>query len=740
MISQKLEHRPNALRDPFYQTEGYNHSAGKIQNLTPAESNQVLLYRAVRELREAFVGERDGSRPRDQTSSISGAPHSWVGGLGLLPQNDRMSLHRASGSLPVRGNRSESGYVTGSSRIGGQHERAPALWSATLSVVSVVLVMALTTWLSGHLHVSQWRIPDAEIGWITRGALPLPLHPYEGEPVLALGDLPFGDPAPVQISYRFKPRLRSDVPMAVLASETDGEARAFANFVSLSAGGLRPVAGLARPAARSRVWDIPGDQLYQGENRIDLLVTGSATRALTGPLYLGPKVDLDAVAQWGIRSNGIAQQVVLMFCALAIAIGMAATAAVKNARHLASTAAFAAVASRIILAQTDTAAAPWWPAIDPLLLAIAAIAAGIAIRDVGHSSTPGKQRLAVLLALAAGLSGAGTLLAASNGADRAAALLGVLSALIGLGCLVWALIDAIRTVHLQPLTQQALDGVVAGLCLAAVMIAFCAVVGVALPGSPFAADLGLAFVLSGLAVVAIGRGASDVVLGMRTRLDHGRTIQRQQIALETATRALTEQTRQSAMLEERQRMARDVHDGIGGQLASLIAQVRMRRINMDDVEQALVGGLSELRLLVASLDVMGETLSDALATFQERVRQQAAAAGMVLDWNQSDSLTTEIRDQRWLLNLYRLMQETITNAIRHSGGDRITVAISKIAGDQILVRIEDNGKGFDQETVKPGRGLPNLERRAIDLHGVIAIGPSPTGCGTVVQLQALVPQ
>jgi signal transduction histidine kinase len=629
--------------------------------------------------------------------------------------------------------------VTGVSRIGRQLEQSPALWSAALSLIMVAVVMAITTWLSGHLRISQWRIPDAEIRWITPGPLQLPRHSREGELPNKLGELPLGDPAPVQVFYSFKQRHGSDVPMAILVPKLDGQTNAFANFAPLSAHGLGSVRGLARPSAQSQVWRIPGDHLYRGQNRIDLVVTGTATRSVIGPLYFGPKDDLEAVARWGIRSNSIAQQVVLVFCALAIVTGIAAAAVGTKGRHLAAAAAFASAAARIILAQAWASTPPLWPAIDAVLVAMIAIAAGIAMRD-GGDTVQWKQRLAIVLVLAAGLSGGGALVAASNGADRAAAMLGVISVLIGLGWLAWAVVDAARQVHLQCIGKQALDGVVTGLSLAGAIIAVCTIVGASLPGSPFAADTGFAFVLSVLALMATWRGAKDVVQGTQTRLDHTRTIQRQKIALETAARELTEQTRQSAMLEERQRMARDVHDGIGGQLASLIAQVRMRKINMDDVEQSLVGGLSELRLLVASLDVIGETLADAMATFQERARQQAAAAGMTLDWNQSDDLAAEIRDQRWLLNLYRLMQEAITNAIRHSGGDRITVTIGHIEGRTILVCIEDNGKGFEREAVKLGRGLANLEHRSKDLQGVISITQAQTGRGTVIHLQAPLPQ
>lgn len=262
------------------------------------------------------------------------------------------------------------------------------------------------------------------------------------------------------------------------------------------------------------------------------------------------------------------------------------------------------------------------------------------------------------------------------------------------------------------------------------------------PAPAWGIDVSLAIGLAGLALLASVTAAREIVVRVsryvRTRLDQTQVIEQQQAALDATALALDEKSRQSAVLQERQRMARDVHDGIGGQLASLIAQVRMRRISMDQVEQSLVGGLSELRLLVDSFDVVGETLADALASFLDRARQQTAAAGMTLAWSQVDGLGTEIRDPQWILNLYRLMQEAITNAVRHSGGDRVSVTVD-IDGRVLTVRIEDNGAAFDIETVTRGQGLANMAHRAADLGGAVTVTPSESGQGTVVRVAAPLP-
>ena len=165
----------------------------------------------------------------------------------------------------------------------------------------------------------------------------------------------------------------------------------------------------------------------------------------------------------------------------------------------------------------------------------------------------------------------------------------------------------------------------------------------------------------------------------------------------------------------------------------------MRRATMDQVEQALVSGLSELRLLVDSLDLVGETLADALASFLVRVRQQTAAAGGHLEWSQASDIAAEVRDPKWTLNFFRLMQEAITNALRHSNGDQITVSIHSTEARILSVRIADNGSSFDPAEARQGRGLRNMAHRGRELGGVLVVETAPACQGTVVQVDVPLP-
>ncbi|ANU07432.1 sensor histidine kinase [Paraurantiacibacter namhicola] len=194
------------------------------------------------------------------------------------------------------------------------------------------------------------------------------------------------------------------------------------------------------------------------------------------------------------------------------------------------------------------------------------------------------------------------------------------------------------------------------------------------------------------------------------------------------------QLRANAVMEERQRFVRDMHDGVGGQLLSLLARLRARRIDLDEVESEVESGLNDLRLVVDALDRTGATLEEALSMFEVRARQQLSAAGIALEWHEAGQPDYEASDTRRILGIYRLMQEATANIIRHSGAATATVHVrSSATSDGGAITIADDGRGFDPRANARGRGLANMEERARRMGGKLSIETQPGG-GTKVTL------
>ena len=169
--------------------------------------------------------------------------------------------------------------------------------------------------------------------------------------------------------------------------------------------------------------------------------------------------------------------------------------------------------------------------------------------------------------------------------------------------------------------------------------------------------------------------------------------------------------RRQAHDEERRRIMRDMHDGLGSQLMSMLLAARRGAIKSDRIAEGLQNVIDEMRLMIDSMDSVGESLDAALSTFRERTQVRVTQAGFAFDWTKASSGGHLSYGPRDVLQVFRILQEAVTNAIRHSGGDRIAIAIVDAGDGRTKISITDNGTGFD-DPAGPGRGLANIRARA----------------------------
>jgi two-component system sensor histidine kinase UhpB len=190
--------------------------------------------------------------------------------------------------------------------------------------------------------------------------------------------------------------------------------------------------------------------------------------------------------------------------------------------------------------------------------------------------------------------------------------------------------------------------------------------------------------------------------------------------------------------EQRRRIARGLHDEVGQTLTGVLFQLKGLAKNataeqesvLAEAQQTVKVSLEEVRRIAQELrpevlDHLG--LSSALAhlslSFSERtgisVRRQLDADLPALD--------DEIE-----LVLYRVAQESLTNAARHSGASEIVLALEP-DGDGVVLRVFDNGRGFNGRSVEGG-GLRGIRERALIVGGAAAIKSSASG-GVEVRLR-----
>ena len=213
------------------------------------------------------------------------------------------------------------------------------------------------------------------------------------------------------------------------------------------------------------------------------------------------------------------------------------------------------------------------------------------------------------------------------------------------------------------------------------------------------------------------------------------------VAVENAR--LLGEVRGEAALDERHRLARELHDSACQKLFSMTLHLRAARLNQGATPD---GPLPVLEALAkAALDDMRALIFELHPTLLEThglisaVREQAAW----VTTRGGPEVTVEGPEERLdvateaELDTYRIAQEALHNCVKHARAGRVDVRIGPAADNPrtLVVEVADDGIGFDPEAVAPGLGLVSMRERAERLGAQLVVTPRPGG-GTVVRLVA----
>lgn len=185
-------------------------------------------------------------------------------------------------------------------------------------------------------------------------------------------------------------------------------------------------------------------------------------------------------------------------------------------------------------------------------------------------------------------------------------------------------------------------------------------------------------------------------------------------------------------LLERQRLMRDLHDGMGSTLASALVSVEHGQVSTAEVAGLLRDCVNDLRAVVDSLDPINLDVVSLLAATRFRIGPQLQRLGIALEWDMQDLPPLPWFGPSEALQVMRLVQEVFTNLIRHAGAHRVQVQAWP-TGDGVALRVADDGCGFEPGATTPGRGLRLMAQRALALGGELELQAAP-GRGTAVRL------
>ena len=175
---------------------------------------------------------------------------------------------------------------------------------------------------------------------------------------------------------------------------------------------------------------------------------------------------------------------------------------------------------------------------------------------------------------------------------------------------------------------------------------------------------------------------------------------------------------QQARSEERERIMRDLHDGMGGHLVSALAvakqETRLDDRSQNNITDSLQTALVEMRMLITNSANEYHDLGEALGSLRATIEPLLKNAGVELHWRLDPFGKMPILTVSERMHVVRIMQECFTNVIKHSNASSVTVS-TRQAGARYRVQIENSGTV--DYTNSSGNGVRNMQYRAEMLNG-----------------------
>jgi signal transduction histidine kinase len=237
------------------------------------------------------------------------------------------------------------------------------------------------------------------------------------------------------------------------------------------------------------------------------------------------------------------------------------------------------------------------------------------------------------------------------------------------------------------------------------------------------------------------------VFGVSFLTTHSFTDEEQRLYVALADRAavaiqnaeLYEKAQHAASLEERQRLARELHDSVSQALYGIALGARTARLRIDEnpttaaepieyVAALAEAGLAEMRALIfelrpESLETEGLVAAIEKQVASTRARHQIAIEAELME---EPDCRLDVKEA-----LYRITQEALQNVVKHAAASRATVELARDDGT-LRLTVTDDGRGFDPSEEFPGHiGLHSMPERAAKLGGTVVVESGP-GRGTRV--------
>jgi signal transduction histidine kinase len=171
-----------------------------------------------------------------------------------------------------------------------------------------------------------------------------------------------------------------------------------------------------------------------------------------------------------------------------------------------------------------------------------------------------------------------------------------------------------------------------------------------------------------------------------------------------------------AVSAERERILRDMHDGVGANLATAMRQLEAGNAHASDVAATLRESLDHLKLSIDAMNLPRGDVNALLASLRYRLQPRIESAGLQVFWSVDELPTWQSGDDAAMRHLQFLLLEAFSNVLQHAHASSLTLG-AHAADGKIELTLSDNGRGFDSGDIR----LRSMQERANSIGAALTV-------------------
>ena len=208
-------------------------------------------------------------------------------------------------------------------------------------------------------------------------------------------------------------------------------------------------------------------------------------------------------------------------------------------------------------------------------------------------------------------------------------------------------------------------------------------------------------------------------------------VRQKELELRESFERVSQLERARAVTAERERILRDMHDGVGANLATAMRQLESGAAPAEEVAATLRESLDHLKLSIDAMNLPSGDVNALLASLRYRLQRRISQAGLTVDWQVDELPHWEQGTDQAMRHLQFLLLETISNALQHAQASTLTLS-ARSEGGKIEISVRDDGRGGCAEA---SSGLQSMRQRAQAIGAELAVENADPGTRVRVRLK-----